>query len=129
MRAAFTVTELNDMAEYGNHQIVILFFFVNLVSNYIGKSSLFCVKGNSILDAALNYHHFKRSVDIIYRPKVKGFCYKISRVFRRNNYNRQVLYYRVKSERARIYLSVFQEFYGISEKKKTVLKPSLKSTY
>ena len=91
VQAAFTITELNDMAENGDHQRVAFFVFVNLVSHQLHQALLLAVQHQGVDDAAAHDRHIERTADVVGRAKVIRALDKRGRALGRDHNDRQLV--------------------------------------
>ena len=65
MEPALTITELNNLAQYPDHDLIVLLFLINLVCYKSDQTTLLRIQFDCIDDTSENNLGIKRSADII----------------------------------------------------------------
>ena len=83
--SALTVAGSQYITQNPDHDVIIFFFFVNLIINNINQMLLIRIKSQCILNSFLYNHRIKWSCDIICDSHLICFTHRINRFFRRNH--------------------------------------------
>ena len=84
---AFAVAKSQYITQNSDHNIVVFFFFINLVYNHIYQTLLVRIKCQCILDSFLYDNRVKRPCNIIGNTHLIGFTHSINRFFRGDHNN------------------------------------------
>ena len=91
MRAALAVAELDNMAEYIDHQVADLFFFVNLLGGKPHQPLLLGGQYQRVDHAAADDHAVERAADIVGNAEVVRVLDVLNAVLRRDHHHRDIL--------------------------------------
>ena len=72
MEPTLTITKLNNLAQYPDHDLIVLLFLINLVCYKSDQTTLLRIQFDCIEDAPENNLGIKRSADIIRNAHIVG---------------------------------------------------------